>query len=249
MDNECNLTYFCTFAPQQTINDMKIGLVVAMEKEYDRVAALLDVRKDEELDGVSYAVGHIGRNEIVMVRSGIGKVNAAISAMRLISLFKPDALVSTGVAGGASTVLNVEDVVVSTELCYHDAYCGADNAPGQIQGLPARFVAAERLVATARGLQCGVKIVTGLIVTGDWFVDSREKMAQIVSVFPDAMAVDMESAALAHVCHVCGVPFVSFRIISDIPLKDHKASQYFDFWKCIADSSFAVTRNFLESVG
>ena len=73
-------------------------------------------------------------------------------------------------------------------------------------------------------------------------------MRSIISHFPDAMAVDMESAAIAHVCHTEGVPFVSFRIISDIPLKDDKAQMYFDFWEKIADNSFNVTKSFLESI-
>ena len=88
----------------------------------------------------------------------------------------------------------------------------------------------------------------GLIVTGDWFVDSRDKMRSIIARFPEAMAVDMESAAIAQACHTFGVGFISFRIISDIPLKDNKASQYFDFWERMADRSFHVTKALLESI-
>ena len=73
-------------------------------------------------------------------------------------------------------------------------------------------------------------------------------MSSIIANFPDAMAVDMESAAIAHVCHQYDVPFISFRIISDIPLKDNKAQQYFDFWEKISDNSFNVTKSFLEKL-
>ena len=79
-------------------------------------------------------------------------------------------------------------------------------------------------------------------------MDSREKMQQIVDKFPDARAVDMESCAIAQTCYVFGVPFISFRIISDIPLSDTNASQYHDFWSQMADRSFHVTRAFAEAL-
>ena len=88
----------------------------------------------------------------------------------------------------------------------------------------------------------------GLIVSGEWFVDTKEKMQSILETFPEAKAVDMESCSIAQTCHKYGVPFISFRIISDIPLKDNKAQMYFDFWKTMADGSFNVTRAFLESL-
>lgn len=225
---------------------MRIGIVIAMEKELRRVAALLSGAAETEAYGRNFITGRIGGNEIVLHQCGIGKVNAAVGAAELINRFTPDAVVSTGVAGGASTSLNVQEVVVSTETCYHDVYCGEEQDYGQIPGLPSRFEADRRLLDKATSLDCGTKVNPGLIVTGDWFVDSRDKMAAIVAKFPDALAVDMESAAIAHVCHLRGVAFVSFRIISDIPLKDSKASQYFDFWERMADGSFNVTKAFLE---
>jgi adenosylhomocysteine nucleosidase len=83
------------------------------------------------------------------------------------------------------------------------------------------------------------------MVSGDWFVDTKEKMREILSHFPDAKAVDMESCSIAQTCYIYKVPFLSFRIISDIPLKDTDASQYFDFWNRMAEGSFNVTRRFL----
>lgn len=219
-----------------------------MDKEFQRIAALLADRHETVAGGRAFVSGRLGRNEVVLHQCGVGKVNAAIGATELIDRFKPDAVVSTGVAGGAAVSLNVKDVVVSTQLVYHDVYCGDELAYGQVMGLPARFAADSRLLAAATSLDCGVRIVPGLIVTGDWFVDSREKMQSIVNHFPEAMAVDMESAAIAHACHQRGVAFVSFRIVSDIPLKDTKASQYFDFWERIADDSFNVTKAFIESI-
>ena len=88
----------------------------------------------------------------------------------------------------------------------------------------------------------------GLIVTGDWFVDTKDKMREIIGHFPEAKAVDMESAAIAQTCYLRHVPFISFRVISDMPLYDTDASQYHDFWSTIADHSFQVTKTFVEQL-
>lgn len=224
---------------------MKIGIIIAMDKEFQRIKALLADTEETVRNGRVYVTGNMGDNTLIMHQCGIGKVNAAIGATDMINAFAPDVVISTGVSGGADTNLNVQEVVASTQTCYHDAYCGTEVEYGQILGLPARFDSDATLIEKAMSVDCGTKINKGLIVTGDWFVDSREKMSSIIANFPDAMAVDMESAAIAHVCHQYKVPFISFRIISDIPLKDNKAQQYFDFWEKISDNSFNVTKSFL----
>ena len=217
---------------------MKIGIIVAMEKELRELQKVFG-------DDPRY----------VILQCGIGKVNAAIGAAEMICEHHPDAIISSGCAGGNGDNLKVQDVVVSTELAYHDVYCGeavdGSCVYGQVQGMPARFKADEHLLAVARQLSIAddqLSIHPGLIVTGDWFVDSREKMLAIVEKFPDARAVDMESCAIAQTCHIYGVPFISFRIISDIPLSDTNASQYHDFWSQMADRSFHVTRAFVEAL-
>ena len=93
-----------------------------------------------------------------------------------------------------------------------------------------------------------MKIKSGLTVSGEWFVDSREKMTSILEHFPEAEAVDMESCSIAHTCFIYKTPFISFRIISDVPLKDNHGAQYFDFWKRMADGSFEMTREFLKAI-
>ena len=228
---------------------MRIAIIVAMDKEFIRIKELLEQVEETAIGGRSYTSGRLGNNELVLHQCGIGKVNAAIGVTELIRLFNPDLVVSTGCAGGASDMLEVTDVVVSSQLAYHDVYCGCalgETVYGQVQGMPARYTTPREIVEKA--LACGERIQEGLIVTGDWFVDDREKMRSIIRLFPEAMAVDMESAAIAQTCHVVGIPFVSFRVISDIPLKDTKASQYHDFWAHVADTSFATTRRFLEQL-
>ena len=191
-------------------------------------------------------------SDVLVQKCGIGKVNAALGAQRMINEFHPDCIISSGCAGGNGDDVNIQDVVVSSELCYHDVYCGTaiDNTTiyGQVQGLPARYQADPHLLAKANALDCGVKIHPGLIVTGDWFVDSKDKMRDIIGHFPDAKAVDMESCAIAQTCYINKVPFISFRVISDIPLRDTDASQYHNFWDTIAAHSFQVTKTFVESL-
>jgi adenosylhomocysteine nucleosidase len=186
--------------------------------------------------------------DVLVQKCGIGKVNAALGAQRMINEFHPDVIISSGCAGGNGDDISLQDVVVSAELTYHDVYCGKaiddSTVYGQVQGLPARYQADPYLLEKA--LLTGAK--PGLIVTGDWFVDSKDKMRSIVAKFPEAKAVDMESCAIAQTCYINRVPFISFRIISDIPLRDTNASQYHNFWDTIADQSFQVTKAFVESL-
>ncbi len=214
---------------------MKIGIIVAMDKELQQLQQLFN------------------NGNIRVEKCGIGKVNAALGAQRLINEFHPDAIISSGCAGGNGDDINIQDVVVSTEITYHDVYCGTaiDNCTiyGQVQGLPARYPADPNLLRKSLELKVeSLKIHPGLIVTGDWFVDSKEKMRDIIGHFPEAKAVDMESCAIAQTCYINKVPFISFRVISDIPLRDTDASQYHDFWNQVADNSFQVTKTFVESL-
>ena len=231
---------------------MKIGVLTAMTSEYEQLAALLaDVQKCEQ-GGISYLVGRISSNEIILRQCGIGKVNAAIGTAELIRSFAPDAIVSTGVAGGIDTSLAVMDVVVSSSIVYHDVWCGMGCEYGQVQGLPAVFSASEKLYKAAESLNDDSENITrihaGLICTGDQFITSREELDKIKSNFPAGLAVDMESAAIAQTCYIYAVPFVSFRIISDTPGVDNHIEQYENFWGEMANSSFGVTRSFLSKL-
>lgn len=227
---------------------MKIGIIVAMDKELVQLKTLLDEATMEQHNKKDFVLGRIGGNDIIMQKCGIGKVNSAIGAVELIDHYQPDLIISTGVAGGADAEMSVTDVVVGTEYCYHDAYCGSDCRFGQIAGMPPSFTSPKHLVEKALLSGGATKVHAGLIVSGEWFVDSREKMRQILNCFPKAKAVDMESCSIAQTCHIYGVPFISFRIISDIPMKDDKASQYFDFWTRLAEGSFNVTKEFLRKI-
>ena len=228
----------------------KIGLIVAMDKEFAQLRTLLDEAYTEQHNHKDFVIGTLEGTIVILQQCGIGKVNSAIGAVEMIDCYHPDLLISTGVAGGADISLNPLDVVVASSCAYHDAYCGQEVAYGQIIGMPPRFKAPASLVEKALALRApeGVKIKSGLTVSGEWFVDSREKMAAILERFPEAVAVDMESCAIAQTCLIYKTPFISFRIISDVPLKDNHGAQYFDFWNRMAEGSFETTREFLKAI-
>lgn len=231
---------------------MKIGVLTAMSSEFEQLVKLLDGVKECEIGGFVYRTGNLGENEIVLRQCGIGKVNAAVGTAELIRSFSPDAVVSTGVAGGIDECLGVMDVVVSSSIVYHDVWCGMGCEYGQVQGMPAVFPAAEGLWSKAVALNDSPENTTcihaGLICTGDLFITNRDELDKIKSNFPAGLAVDMESAAIAQTCHIYGVPFVSFRIISDTPGVDKHVEQYENFWGEMANRSFGVTRLFLSSL-
>lgn len=225
-----------------------IGVLTAMNVEFKQIASILTDTKTEKIGPQEFLVGKLNDKTIVLLQCGIGKVNAATGVTNLIIHFKPDSVVSTGVAGGIDTCLKIMDVVVSTETCYHDVSCGDDVDPGQIQGLPRFFDSDKCMTEVAKKLQTDIRIVPGMICTGDQFITNREQLNVIKATYPEGLAVDMESAAIAQVCHLYGVPFVSFRIISDTPGAEEHFEEYLNFWQTMADKSFSVTRLFLNNL-
>jgi adenosylhomocysteine nucleosidase len=225
-----------------------IGILTAMSVEYRQVAAMLHDVETVKDGPQEFLVGTLGENKVVLLQCGIGKVNAATGVTNLIITFHPDCIISTGVAGGIDVKLDVMDVVIGSQVCYHDVYCGDNCDPGQVQGLPRFFNGDERLVGIATSLKTDVRIVPGLICTGDQFVTNRDELNVIKKKYPEGLAVDMESAAIAQVCLLWNVPMLSFRIISDTPGVNAHFEQYLNFWETMADKSFAVTKEFLSRI-
>ena len=219
-----------------------------MSVEYRQIATMMQDTETVQSGPQEFLVGTVGESRVVLLQCGIGKTNAATGVTNLIMTFQPDCIISTGVAGGIDTRLDVMDVVVGKEVCYHDVNCGDDCDPGQVQGLPKLFEGDERLVSISATLTTDVHIVPGLICTGDQFITNRDELDTIKGKYPDGLAVDMESAAIAQVCHLWNIPFLSFRIISDTPGVKAHFNQYLNFWDTMADKSFAVTKEFLSNI-
>ena len=233
---------------------MVIARKDTMDSEHRQLADRLSQKKESGEGRFRYVEGLLGRNDVVLTQCGIGKVNAAVGAAELIRRHRPDCIVSTGVAGGIDTCLRVGDVVASNRLVYHDVYCGNDGARyGQVQGMPPFYEASPELFRHALGLNDGAglesRVHGGLICTGDRFVEDAAELTVIKGHFPEGLAVDMESAAIAQTCFIYGVPFLSFRIVSDTPgAHDDNFAQYRDFWATMAERSFCTTWAFLEGL-
>ena len=221
---------------------MKIAIIAAMSKELELLLPLLENHSTINLNDAVFHTGTIAGREIVACQSGIGKVNAAISAPTLIENFHPSLLINSGVAGGTGRS-QILDAVIPDRIAYHDVWCGPGTVPGQADGFPAIFECPlpEKFVQ-----KLGAK--RGVLASGDIFVSKVEEVEHILSLYPDAVAVDMESAAFAQVCHLKNVPFVAIRIISDTPGSGDNISQYQNFWSDAPQRSFAILQNLLEAL-
>ena len=219
-----------------------------MNIEYRHVAAMLSETETVQSGPQEFLIGKMGESKVVLLQCGIGKTNAASGVTNLIMTFHPDYIISTGAAGGIDAKLNVMDIVIGKDVCYHDVICGDNYDPGQVQGLPRFFSGNAHLIDIATSLQTDIRIVPGLICTGDQFITNRNELNVIKEKYPEGLAVDMESAAIAQVCHLWNVPMLSFRIISDTPGVDAHFEQYLNFWDTMAEKSFAVTKEFLSKI-
>ena len=214
---------------------MKAGIIGAMEQEVTLLRDKIENRQTISLAGCEIYTGTLNGVDVALLKSGIGKVSAALGTTLLLELCKPDFIVNTGSAGGLASTLKVGDIVVSDEVRYHDADVTAFGyEAGQMAGCPAAFTADARLVAAAETCiaQLDLHAVRGLVVSGDAFINGAEPLARIRSTFPAAIAVEMEATAIAHVCHQFAVPFVVVRAISDVA--DRESHLSFDEFLVVA---------------
>ncbi|WP_251554753.1 5'-methylthioadenosine/S-adenosylhomocysteine nucleosidase [Neobacillus muris] len=207
---------------------MKIAIIGAMEEEVTLLKENMENKTEETIAGCEFTFGSMHGADVILLRSGIGKVNAAMSTTILLEKYKPDCIINTGSAGGLNPDLNVGDVVFSTEVRHHDVDVTAFGYEyGQVPQLPAAFQADEKLVKTAEAAAKDLdtfKIVKGLIVSGDSFIEDPKRAEFIRGKFGDLQAVEMEAAAIAQVAHQFGVPFVIIRSLSDIAGKQSEIS-------------------------
>lgn len=207
---------------------IKVGIIGAMEQEIAILRESMSHRADHKLAGFDLYTGQIDGVEVVLLQSGIGKVNASVSTALMLQEFSPDCIINTGSAGGCDEQLNVGDVVVSSELIHHDVDVTAFGYElGQMARMPVTYKPDELLAEVAQ--QCiessmAAKTVRGVIATGDSFISDPKKVALIKDNFTNVKAVEMEAAAIAQTCHLFGVPFLVVRALSDIAGKSSNIS-------------------------
>lgn len=207
---------------------MKIAIIGAMEEEVAVLRENIEESESVVIANTEYTSGKMFGTDVVLLKSGIGKVNAAMGTTVLLEKFKPDFVINTGSAGGYNPELNVGDIVISTEVRHHDVDVTAFGYEyGQVPRLPAGFLADKKLVDLASGIAAGIEGVQagkGLIVTGDVFMSDPDRAEFVRGKFPELQAVEMEAAAIAQVAYQFGVPFVITRALSDIAGKESNVS-------------------------
>jgi adenosylhomocysteine nucleosidase len=245
-----------------------IGIVAALRQELSGLLALMQDGQCVDIGSREFWVGELDGSQVVLVLSRVGKVAAAATAAVLASRFGVRAMVFTGVAGALSPQVAIGDVVVSTEFLQHDvdsspffprweipltgiARFEADAALAEDLAVSARDVLADPsslvgdTVMHALGLATP-RVHTGLIISGDRFVSTEAESSALRKALPDALAVEMEGAAVAQVCHEWGIPFAAVRIISD--RADDSASVDFPRFITEVESrySVAIIRRWLD---
>ena len=195
---------------------IKVGVICAMEEEIRTLLAKQTHQQETVIASQHYFEGQIDGVDVILVQSGIGKVQAAMTTALLLATFKPDVVVNTGSAGGIGSGLAIGDVVISSGVAYHDADATAFGyLPGQLPQIfeaGMSYVRQIQAAATATGLTSKV----GLIVSGDQFINGKEAIARILKIYPQALASEMEGAAVGQVAKEFHTPFVVIRAMSDV---------------------------------
>lgn len=224
----------------------RIGIIGAMSLEVEMLIKSMTVKEKKECAGNMYYIGELFEKEIVVTCCGVGKVNAASSTQILISEFKVDCIINTGIAGGMHSAVEVCDVVISKDVTHHDVRIGQMKSCFPYQEC---FEANKDLVKVAVEVIEKEKIIKGnhhigRIVSGESFIDNLELKEQINSAF-SPHCVEMEGSAIGHVAYINRVPFVVIRSISDNADNEAMLS-YDEFEKIAAQQSSKIVINMIK---
>lgn len=230
---------------------MKIAVIGAMEEEVELLRKALSNTETTTIAKSEYTTGTYKEKDVVLLKSGIGKVNAAMATTILLYEFKPDVVINTGSAGGYDPSLEVGAIVISDEVRHHDVDVTIFNYEmGQVPQMPPAFKAdanlmklAEEAVTEIGEHQFGV----GLICSGDSFMNDSERVAKVREYFPQMKAVEMEAAAVAQVCFQFETPFVIIRALSDIAGKESHIS-FDEFLPVAAKHSTEIVLKTIEKL-
>ena len=197
-----------------------IGIIGAMEVEVARLKADMEIQREVKKAGMEFCEGILMGQKAVVVRSGIGKVNAAVCTQILVDEFQADAVINTGIAGSLNADINIGDIVISTDVLHHDMDAvNFGYEPGQIPQMDVfSFVADEALASKAEAV-CNkvnpeIKVFRGRVVSGDQFIADKATKNRITELF-HGFCTEMEGAAIAQAAYLNEVPFVIIRAISD----------------------------------
>lgn len=215
-----------------------IGIIGAMDSEVEYLQKELCNYEKFEQSGLVFYKGSLNGKDVVIVKSGIGKVNAALCAQLLIIKFGVEKIINTGIAGAAGQSLGIFDFVVSEAVVYHDVdVLSFGYERGQLPGMEKYFLAdkemSEKAVEIFAKSEYGNnhKILKGLIASGDQFISTKEQKDFIKKEF-NPLCVEMEGCAIAHACYLNKVPFVIVRCMSDMADESVESTYTFNEDRC-----------------
>ena len=231
---------------------MKLGIIVAMEQELSGLNNDLENKRTITTGGFTFFTGKISSIDIILLQSGIGKVNVAIASAILLDRFKPDFLVNTGSAGGFSNDLSIGDIVLSTKVTQHDVDVTAFGYEvGQVPGCPLYFESDSRLLNLANDctlFDCQYKIHKGLIVSGDLFLKEKHHIENVFDNFPDVIAGEMEGGAVAQACYRFNTPFLIIRSISDLIFAEGNEASFKKYLTVASANSVNLLRGLINKL-
>ncbi len=230
----------------------KIGIIGAMELEVESLKAEMTVSKVEKKAGMEFFEGTLSGANVVIVRSGVGKVNAAMCVQLLADLFQVTHIINTGVAGSLNAELNIGDILISTDALYHDVDATIFGyQPGEVPQLGRREFPADRRLAELAKAACektnsDIRAVFGRVVSGDQFISSKEVKKRLIEQFAGD-CTEMEGAAIAQSAYLNQIPFIIIRAISD-KADDSSEMEYPVFEAAAARHSAALVKEMVRNI-
>lgn len=195
---------------------MKILVIAAMPEELEAMNTFLPDHTMDDHMGIEHYNWKNEHIDVLTVRSGIGKVNSAVSTSLLIQHFNPDYVINTGSAGGLTASTTIGDVIIGDTLTYHDTNVTAFGyKPGQVPRMPEAYYSSHDLIQHFAHQPFDFNLHVGHIVSGDSFLACADTKKNILTTFPTALAIDMESCSIAQTCYVLNKPCIIIRSISD----------------------------------
>lgn len=228
----------------------KIGIIGAMEEEVMALKDKLKVTDIRSIASLEYYAGKLNNREVVLVRGGIGKVNAAVCTQTLIDCFHVDAIINTGVAGALSEELEIGDIVISRDALQHDFDAtGFGYEKGTIPRMQESCFKADKALIhiaekASQVLSVKTNVFTKRIVSGDQFISNKDKKKELIEDF-DGFCTEMEGAAVAQACYLNKIPFVIIRSISD-KADDSAEMNYSQFTQLAAANSCKLIEKMVE---
>lgn len=199
-----------------------IGIVVAMDEEREEILELMTDTTVKQISNLRFIIGKLEGKNCILVKSGVGKVNAARTTQILIDNFELECVINVGVAGAVNILLNIGDIVFAKHVVQHDFDITAfGHSKGYITGIGDKVICDRELVNKFENMLKDMEeriynIKLGIVASGDIFCTEIEMKNKINSKF-NADVVDMECAAIGQVCYLDNIPFASIRAVSDIP--------------------------------